>query len=113
MSPLNEPRRVGRPPIDLLTSRWAEWEPFMLMESRRTPDPASTFTRLKSTHRSRILALQQAHIAPATIRRHKLDNPLDSVELFEFQLRMVIERRRAQLHGRGGQGNFRKRKESA
>ena len=78
-------------------SRWREWEPWLVMEARRTPDPAGRLAAFKTTHRSRLISLLSAGVSWSAIRRHRIDNPSHSEALFEFQLSAAIERRRTRM----------------
>lgn len=78
--------------------RWMEWEPWCAMFARRVGlVPSVACVPLKVTHRSRVIMLLSARVTWAVIKRHRLDNPLDSNEAFEFQLRAAVERRRVRM----------------
>lgn len=81
-----------------IDARWKEWEPWLAMEARKQSlDPANLLFRFKSLHRDRMIRLLSAHIAWATIRQYRLDNPCDGENLFEFSLRAAMERRRTRM----------------
>ena len=88
--------------IDL---RWKEWEPLMTIDCRRVagylpyPDnnPIDRLFRLKVHHRFLMVALLDAGVSWKAIRRGRLDDPLQNEDLFQFQIRAAIERRRTRL----------------
>jgi hypothetical protein len=79
-------------------ARWEEWIPWCTQLARRMKvDPAAALVPLRVIHRSRVVMLLSARVTWASIKRNRLDNPLDSNDVFEFQLRAAIERRRTRM----------------
>jgi hypothetical protein len=87
-----------------IESRWLEWAPWCTIAARRSDDPSGALYALRVTHRSRLISLLSARVAWDTIRKHHLDNPTDTTELFEFQLRAAVERRRTRMGRVKGKG---------
>lgn len=75
-----------------ITRRWEEWQPALIMEARRTPDPATALSHFKIVHRSRCIHLTSAGIRWRVILRNQLDSPLHSDERFEILLRAALHR---------------------
>ncbi len=77
-----------------IDQRWEEWKPWALMEARRHEDVGTMIARFRTLHRNRVMALLGAGVRWLVIKRHKLDSPLLTPELFDAQLRNALERAR-------------------
>jgi hypothetical protein len=81
-----------------LDARWREWEPFMVMAARReSSDPANRLYQFRALHRQRIIKLLRSGIRLGIIKKHRLDDPTNGDNRFEFLLAAAMERRRTRL----------------
>jgi hypothetical protein len=95
---LSSLRRVPREPdARVIAHRWAVIQPFVLIEARKSTDPADAFAFYKARHAEYFTKLRRANIAPEAIIRRELDNPIIPPARFELELAAAVERRLARL----------------
>ena len=92
-----------------LDLRWKEWEPMLVLRARRESlDPAHMLHQFRRLHQSRMVRLLSSGIRLGIIKKHRLDDPTNGENRFQFLLDAAVVRRRSRMgrvkgirHGEG------------